>query len=286
MTAEKWYSVTWKCYYIEESMTRYRQLFTPRWLAGHVLALTLIALFLSLGAWQLRRLDQRQTYNALLESRLEAQPQPFDLLREEYDLGAPEDVETSAAYRRAQVTGRFDPEREVLLRSRALDGQPGYHVLTPLVLDDNRALLVDRGWVPFELDEPPIAQAAPPTGEVSVTGILFPAQEQPVGFGPKDPAEGELDAVFFVNTERLEQQLPYRLEPIYLELNQQNPPQTAQLPVPPVPPELTEGSHFGYALQWFSFAAIGIIGYGFLMRSVLKDDGQDDEDIVSTAQAS
>ena len=121
-----------------------------------------------------------------------------------------------------------------------------------------------------------------------MTGVLFPTQEQPTGFGPKDPAEGELDAVFFVNTERLEQELPYVLEPIYLELNQQVPPQSSQLPVPPTPPQLTEGSHLGYALQWFSFAAIGIIGYAFLMRSVLtdKEDEEDGEEIVSTAQAS
>ena len=263
----------------------YKQLLTPRWLAGHVLALSLIVLFVSLGVWQLRRLEQRQTYNALLESRLEAQPQPFDLLKERYDLAASEEVENAAAYRRAEVTGRFDAENEVLLRSRALDGQPGYHVLTPLLLEGNRALLVDRGWVPFELDEPPIAQAAPPTGEVSVTGILFPAQAQPTGFGAKDPTEGELDAVFYVNTERLEQQLPYRLEPIYLELGRQTPLQTSQLPVPPAPPQLTEGSHLGYALQWFSFAAIGVIGYGFLMRSVLKEE-ETDEEVVSSAQAS
>ncbi len=266
-------------------MERYRQLFTPRWIAGHILALSLIVLFVSLGLWQLRRLDQRQTYNTLLESRLEAAPQPFGRLKEAYDLTAPEAVEDAAAYRRTEVTGRFDAENEVLLRSRALDGQPGYHVLTPLILNDNRALLVDRGWVPFDLDEPPIAQAAPPTGEVSVTGVLFPTQEQPVGFGPKDPLEGELDAVFFVNTERLEKQLPYRLEPIYLELNRQTPQQSSQLPVSPAPPELSGGSHLGYALQWFSFAAIGIIGYGFLMRSVLTDK-EEDEEIISTAQAS
>ena len=223
-------------------------------------------------------MEQRRSYNALLESRLEASPQPFDSLASQYNLTAPEEVQDSAAYRRAEATGRYDTQNEVLLRSRALGGQPGYHVLTPLLLDDNRALLVDRGWVPFELDQPPIAEAAPPTGEVSVEGILFPSQEQPTGFGAKDPAEGELGAVFYVNTERLEQQLPYRLEPIYLELGQQAPAQTSPLPVAPAPPELTEGSHLGYALQWFSFAAIGVIGYAFLMRGVLTSDESDEED--------
>ena len=104
----------------------YRKLLTPRWIAGHLLALALIILFVNLGFWQLRRLEQRSSYNALLESRLEAPPQPFDSLASQYNLSAPEEVQDSAAYRRAEATGRYDTQNEVLLRSRALGGQPGY----------------------------------------------------------------------------------------------------------------------------------------------------------------
>lgn len=248
-----------------------RKLLSPRWLAGHLLALTLVVLFVNFGFWQLRRLEQRTTYNALVGARLAAPPEPFAELRERYALTAPPEDEASASYRRAEATGYFDTAREVLLRSRAFDGQPGYHVLTPLVLEEGRALLVDRGWVPFELDTPPVAEAAPPTGEVSVTGVLFPRQTQPTGLGAKDPPTGELDAVFWVDTERLSRQLPYTLEPVYLELTAQTPAQGAPLPRPLPPPELGAGSHLSYALQWFSFALIGIIGYGFLVRSVLSE---------------
>jgi surfeit locus 1 family protein len=252
-------------------MSSTRQLLSPRWVAGHLLALTLVMLFVNFGFWQLRRHDERQAYNALVGARLVAEPQPYGELRERFSLEAPAADEASIAYRRAEATGRFDVEREVLLRSRALDGQPGYHVLTPLRLEDGGALLVDRGWVPFELDTPPIAEAAPPAGTVTVSGILLPRQTQPSGLGAKDPPTGELDAVFWVDTERLSQDLPYRLEPVYLELTAQTPAQATPLPRPLPPPELGGGPHLSYALQWFSFALIGIVGYGFLLRSVLRE---------------
>ncbi len=259
-----------------------KELLTPRWLFGHLLALALVGLFVNFGFWQLRRLAQRDAYNVLLEARLDAEPQPFAQLARNYSLTVPEGAENSAVYRRASVSGRFDTANEVLLRSRALDGQPGYHVLTPLRSAENRALLVDRGWVPFELSTPPVAEAAPPE-RVQVTGVLQPPQVQPVGGGlfdrlglvQKDPAVGRLDAVFFVNPARIGAELPYTLEPVYLELATQTPPQRGLLPVPPPGPEVTRGPHLGYALQWFSFALIGVVGYGVLLRGVLREPASD-----------
>ena len=255
-----------------------KKLLTPRWLAGHMVALALVGLFVSLGFWQLRRLHEREAYNALLEARLVAEPQPFVQLVEQFSLSSPPSAEDSVLYRRASVSGRFDGANEVLLRTRALDGQPGYHVLPPLRLGSGRALLVDRGWVPFELDTPPIRQAAPPAAPVTLTGIVQPAQRplegglmNRLGLVQRDPAEGELDAVFYVDPARIERQLPYRLEPVFLELQSQTPTQPGRLPIPPEAPDLTRGSHLSYALQWFSFALIGLIGYVMLLRSVVRE---------------
>ncbi len=258
-----------------------KKLLTPRWLFGHLLALALVALFINFGFWQLRRLAQRDAYNALLETRLDAPPRPYTDLERRTSATAPVTDPDSVAYRRASVSGRYDPANEVLLRSRALDGQPGYHVLTPLRFAENRALLVDRGWVPFEFDEPPVTEAAPPES-VQVTGVLQPAQVQPAGGGvldrlglvQQDPAEGELDAVFFVNPARIGRGLPYALEPVFLELATQTPAQRGQLPVPPPPLEITRGSHLAYALQWFSFALIGVVGYAALLRGVLREPSE------------
>lgn len=247
------------------------KLLSPRWLAGHLLALTLVVLFVNFGFWQLRRHEERGAYNALVGMRLAAEPEPYPQLRARLSLEAPPEDAASIAYRRAVSKRPVTSAREVLLRSRALNGQPGYHVLTPLLLEDGSALLVDRGWVPFELDTPPVAEAAPPAGPVTVSGTLLPRQTQPAGLGAKDPPTGELDAVFWVDTERLSAQLPYRLDPVYLELTAQSPAQEGPLPRPLPPPELDGGPHLSYALQWFSFALIGVVGYAFLLRSVLRE---------------
>ncbi|CAN5497726.1 SURF1 family protein [soil metagenome] len=251
----------------------YRLFLTPKWLLGHALALGLVVLFVNFGFWQLRRLDERQSYNTLLETRLTAPPEALAALLAEVAPGAarePADAANPLAYRRALAEGVYDPAREVLLRSRSYNGNPGYPVLTPLVLDSGEALLVDRGWVPFAWDEPPVPGALTPEGRVALSGVLFPRQEQP-GFGARDPATGELTALFWVDIERLGRQLPYPLVPMYLQLSAQAPAQPQPYPILAAPPVIDAGPHLGYALQWFSFALIGIVGYALLVRQVVQE---------------
>lgn len=247
-------------------------LLSPRWLAGHALVLVLVSLFVYLGLWQWERHLERRSQNALLAVQLEAAPVPLDaILAEKGREGE------ALRYRRVAVSGRYDAAHEVLLRSRAYEGQPGYHVLTPLVLDERggRALLVERGWVPYELDRPPIEAAAPPGGEVQLVGMLHASQRQPEGFAARfaarDPEAGPLTAVFYVDTARLARQLPYALEPFYLTLEAQQPPQPGPLPAVPPKPVLDDGPHLGYAIQWFAFALVGLIGYPLLLRQVLRE---------------
>ena len=233
----------------------------PRWLFLHLTVLVATVLFVSLGLWQLRRLEGRRTSNATIEAQLARAPVPFGALLAE--LGADGDPDQ----RRVIVSGRYDPERELLLRSRSYRGEPGRHVLTPLLLDGDSALLVDRGWVPLPFDTPPLAQAAPPPGTVELEGRLFAERDPPTGpLVPRDPPDGELTIAYYIDTDRLAAQFPYALEPFYLELERQVPVQEGELPVPPQPPELSEGSHLSYALQWFAFALIAVVGYGALLR--------------------
>lgn len=240
------------------------KLFTLRWLAGHLLAISLVVVFVNLGLWQLGRFEERTASNALLSERLDAAPQAYLEL-------ASLDPE-ALRYRPTVATGRFDPERELLLRSRSHQGRPGWHVLTPLVVAEGRALLVNRGWVPHELDTPPILPARPAEGEVTVWGLLYPSQRPPEGWlVVRDPPQGALSQVFWIDTERLAPQFPYRLEPFYLELVAQQPANPGPLPIPPPPPELGTGPHLSYALQWFAFALIGLVGYGLLLRRVLTE---------------
>ncbi|CAN5864132.1 SURF1 family protein [soil metagenome] len=265
----------------------YRFLLKPRWLVLHVLGVMLAVLFVNFGFWQLRRLEHRKTENALLETRLVLEPEPLSTLLAATRPDAPPSDPASSAYRPVTLTGRYDPANEVLLRGGGdYDGQPGYFVLTPLVLDSpvsnqDQAVLVERGWVPFELQIPPVETALPPGGEVTLTGVVQPEQKRPTGLGsgltPRDPP-GKLAITAYVDTDRLQEQMPYDLLPLYVELRAQSPVQANPLPLPLKPPEFGNGPHLGYALQWFSFTLIGVVGYVFVVRGVararVKQDGR------------
>jgi cytochrome oxidase assembly protein ShyY1 len=236
---------------------------SPKWLVGHVIALAAVVAFVSLGFWQLRRLDERLTRNATVSERLDAEPAPLADLFGEFG----EDGEALAS-RRAVATGTYLVDEEVRLSTRSYRGQPGHHLLTPLLLDDGRALLVDRGWVPLPFDDPPVAEATPPGGTVTVTGVLEPAQE-PSMFGVRVP-EGETPYLGVPDLGRLQQQVDAELVPVWVQLQAQDPPNAGDLPVPAELPRLDEGPHRSYAGQWFLFAVVVAVGYPVLLRRQLR----------------
>lgn len=248
------------------------ELLKPRWLLIHLLIAAICVAFVGLGRWQLQRHRQRLAANALLAERLALAPEPLAALLVRYRLDVPEDNPESIAYRPAQLTGRFDPAHEVLYRINAsYDGQPGYWVLTPLLIDGDEAVLVMRGWVPAQMNRPPLAAAPPPAGEVTLVGIVeYPRAEQRGALVPRDPP-GELAITAYIDTERLAQQMPYRLLPLFIELRQQQPPHPERYPLPPPEPEFSIGSHLGYAIQWFSFVVITLVGYAFILRGIARE---------------
>lgn len=247
-------------------MTRLRFLLTPRWLGLFAFAVLVVATCVRLGFWQLDRLEQRRALNATIRQGLAAPPVPLDALA-----GVGSD---RLGYRRVEVTGTYDPEHEVLLYGRALNGEPGHHVLTPLLLerplDGARAILVDRGWVPFELGTPPVAPAAPPGGTVTVAGFLLPSPGEADVVIERDPSGRPL-TVAHDEPAAIGPELGLSLFPLALQLQRQTPPQPSDLPAPVPPPELSEGPHLSYAIQWFTFAAIAVVGCVLLVRRELRD---------------
>jgi cytochrome oxidase assembly protein ShyY1 len=194
-----------------------------------------------LGLWQLERLDERREANARFRRGLRAAPVVLD-----------EAPGAGAAYRRASATGVYDRAAGVVLYGRPLEGRPGDHLLVPLRLDDGSAVLVDRGWVPTGTG------AATPSGRIRVDGILLPSE----------PSEGRVltgGQIRQVDLAAIEATVAYEVAPVYLLLQRQDPPPD-RLPVPAAPPELSEGPHLSYAIQWFSFAGVALVGCGVLLR--------------------
>jgi cytochrome oxidase assembly protein ShyY1 len=232
------------------------------WLLVFVVALA--ALFVRLGFWQLHRLHERRAFAASVHRAERHPPRPIEALIRP---GAAPDV---IAYHRVTATGTYETGDEVILYGRALHGRPGNHVLTPLLTANGRALIVDRGWVPAGMDRPPVPAAAAPRGRVTIAGLLLPPEETTTG-------SGKVEAITRVDLLRIGAGLPYPVYPVYAQLQRQSPPQTGRLPIVLPPPDVTSGPpNLSYAIQWFSFAAIALVGYVVL---ALRRGG----DVTSTA---
>jgi len=234
----------------------YRFLYSKRWLAALAIVVVFGVTCVELGLWQLRRLDERKKLNAAISSHIHLPVIPVSSLFGEGDAA-------DALYRRVTATGRYDVSQEVVLTGRAVNDRPGNDFLTPLRLPDGRALIVNRGFVPLGINAPGAPQAKPPSGDVTVTGIVLPSEAR--GFlGQKEPKSGQLSSIVRVDVPRIRQQLPYGLvsDQVYVLLATQRPAQPESLPAPEsYIPDLSNGPHFSYAIQWFFFASIAVGAY-------------------------
>lgn len=233
-----------------------RALRQPKWIVAMLIVLTLATIFIRLGFWQLERMEERRVINAVGEERINQEPVDLPQLLAEAD-GGIEPLE----FRRVLVTGRFDPESEVLIRSQVELGQAGFHVITPLVEDEGRAVLVNRGWVPLTMDTPPVGPR-PPSGEQVVEGWVQLTETRPA-FGP-DAQPGDERVFNRVDIARIAETMPYELAPVYVvQVGERG----NELPILVSPPDFADGGpHLSYAIQWFGFAAVGLVGFYFLLR--------------------
>ena len=241
----------------------------PGWILSHLFVLACVVAFIFLAIWQLNRLHGRRDVNRVITAREQATPDPLDSLIPATATGADA---ADLAYRRVTVTGHYDTTNQVLIRNRTRNkSDPGWWLMTPLVADDgSTAVAVNRGWVPYAIDENgSLDQFAPPTGTVTVTGLVLPTQNRVSG--PYDPAEGTLHTLSRVDLNRWRQQVPYPLFPVYVSLQSSDPAQAGDLPEPVPAPELGDGPHLNYAGQWLIFATLTVIVYPLLLRRRARD---------------
>ncbi|HEU4995006.1 MAG TPA: SURF1 family protein [Gemmatimonadaceae bacterium] len=212
---------------------------TRRILAFAALAAVLAALFVRLGFWQLDRLRARQARNAALTTRLAELEAPFEQLPD------------SAAFRRARLSGTPDYEREVVLTGRSHNGSPGVYILTPVRrAGSDTAVIVIRGWV----YAPDAASADLSRWREARTDFRGYVLAIPPGQPARASGERKLRTLTVGGVREL---FSYPVAPLYLVSQDSMSVSTpARLPMP----ALDNGPHLSYAVQWFSFAAIAIVG--------------------------
>ena len=232
-----------------------RRLLRPSWLISHVLVAALIVSTLCLGIWQLRRLDERQSYNDLFESRSSQPTESLMVLLE----GA-EDI-TNIFYRSAEVYGEFDSSRQVYVVNKAQDGVAGVHAVSALkVQGEDTYVAVNRGFVPRVLYlEEGQKNLLPPSGIINIKGLVIEDKEDTRGYG---------DEVAEIDLETLSSYWKVPLAPVVLQEQFEN--DTKQILIPLPAPDLSEGPHLSYAVQWFIFMTIGLIGYPIVLRKIAR----------------
>jgi surfeit locus 1 family protein len=213
------------------------------------------AVFVRLGFWQLSRLHERRARNAAVAARLaEPSTTPASL---------PTDTAT-LHYRRVRVTGRADYAHEFVLANRSRDGSPGVNVVTPVrVAGVDRAVLVNRGWV-YSPNGAQVDLAAwrEPDSLDAEGWVEVPTRTPGVARLPSAPR-----ALRWLDTAAVAHDAGYPVTPYYVVLDPPAGPPPRDRPVRLDRPALDEGPHKSYAVQWFCFAAVAIVGAGIFVRS-------------------
>src|SRR5438552_720919 len=142
----------------------------PRWILSHILVLVLIVVMINLGFWQLRRLHEKTTLNDHVRSRGSL---PTESITSLVPPGSTRASTRDVQWRRVTATGTYRVADELVVSNRTVSGQPGFWVLTPLVMSDGTIVPVVRGFVFREaFEDHGIADVAAPSGEVSIEGAL------------------------------------------------------------------------------------------------------------------
>ena len=239
-------------------MSGYGFLRQPRWLALGFLVLVIVPSFVLLSRWQLHRLDERRQANAVIAANAQQAPVPVGTV---LTPGAPaSSVTDSVTWRQVSATGHYDASGQVLVRKRPFEGANGFWVATPLVTDSGTVLVVNRGWIAASGGASAVqAVPAPPSGEVTVIGRVQASQDAP------DPQPTDLPAgqVTDLDVALVAHGAP--AYPGYVDLVSSDPAQAAGLMPWPVP-DLSEGNHLSYAMQWIVFAIIAVGGFVLLVR--------------------
>lgn len=202
------------------------------------------ASFLALGSWQLSRLGQRRAANAEALAQRELPAQSLNTVAE------------VAPQRRVTASGRWDYDNEVVLRGRSRRDAPGVVIATPLILGERGAVLVVRGFARAP-DAMTVALDSLREGEVgSISGIALALESRPDSGKPL--TRNGLTTWSRLDSAAVANRVPYPLLGVFVVA--EGDPGGGRWPRRVEPPPISDGPHLSYALQWFGFALITVVG--------------------------
>ncbi len=205
-----------------------------------------------LGEWQFHRLEDRKARNAIIERNESAPPAAVPEV-----MPTAGEVSAEDEWRVVEATGEYAVEDTVIVRYRTRDGAPGVDVVVPFVLGTGVSVLVDRGWLPTESRNPSAADLPdPPAGEVTLTGWV-----RRDGTGDSTTVvDGSTRAI---SSDEIGAALGREVHDGFLDLRSEDPEPAAPLAGAELP-DLDNGPHFFYGLQWWFFGVLALFGFFYL----------------------
>jgi len=216
-----------------------------------VATLILLPILCGLGFWQIDRGAAKRDLLDAYARHSQAAPVTVDA-RAAFD--------SAWRYRHVRIAGRYDLAHQFLLDNQMQDGAPGYHVFTPLLLNNAmQTILVNRGWLALGDSRQRLPALPAPAGEVMVTGVLAPAPGHGVELGADIESDTRWPRVVeAIDLPRLQRDITPRLAPQVLRLD---PAESGGFVRKWRIVEDGPERNYGYAFQWFTMAAVLLFIY-------------------------
>ncbi|OIQ86479.1 SURF1 family protein [mine drainage metagenome] len=218
-----------------------------------------VALCIRLGLWQQHKAGLKQALQTRLDQRLREAP-----------VVLPEKIAVAEAwrYRRVKARGSYDPHYQILLDNQVENEVAGFHVLTPLLLENGTRVLVDRGWIPAPADHATAPEVVTPAGMLEVEGTVWLPSDKIFTLAPA-PSSSQWQSVWQnLDMKRYAQAVPFAVLPVVIRLDAASG-AGGFVRDWPRPAENIE-MHVGYTYQWFGFALAFVVIY--LVVNIRKSD--------------
>jgi cytochrome oxidase assembly protein ShyY1 len=239
--------------------------FWLRWALLILFVAVLGVVFVNMGEWQLDRLAQRKERNATTIANEQSPVRPYEQV-------FTHPITDADQWQRVEARGTFDADHQFVVRYRSNGDLDGYEVVTPM-RTANGVVLVNRGFIPLPRGtQIPSTAPAPPSGEVTVVGHVRRNEK-----GRRTATTPAGNQVRLINSDAIAMTLPYPIKSGYIGLLTVQPEQEGEFQ-PIQLPELSEGPHFWYAVQWFMFTAVGVLGIVVFIRADLRARREESED--------
>lgn len=244
-----------------EHVPWYRIAFTKRWLSYLLLTAIFAGACVALSTWQFARRDEaRQEIDRVL-ANYNSSPIPLEQALPQLD-----SFDENDKWIQVEVTGTYLADEQLIVRSRPREQVAGVEVLTPLLTNEGNIFIIDRGWIPANVNpEESYELPAPPTGEVTVIARLKASEPSIPGRGM---SEGQVATIELPLIEEVLGAPTYT--GAYGLLSTETPAPVDKAPLTALKPSVDEGAHLSYAFQWIMFGILAFFGLAWAVRNELR----------------